>query len=72
MASVMVIGSEVFGRCVGEIDVSAVVKYGDAWLCCEWSYFRFIWAVKGAQKICKSVLRVGDGARYWSAFLVLW
>jgi hypothetical protein len=34
----MAIGSEVFGSCVGKIDVSVVVKYGDAWLCCEWRY----------------------------------
>jgi hypothetical protein len=34
MASVMAIGSEVFGRCVGGIDVSVEVEYGGVWLCC--------------------------------------
>ena len=28
------IGSEVFGRCVGGINVSVEVEYGDDWLCC--------------------------------------
>ena len=51
MASVMAIEREVFGSCVGEIFVSVVVKYGDAWLCCEWSYFLFTWASKGAQNL---------------------
>jgi hypothetical protein len=49
MVSVMGIEDEVSGEWVEEIFVSVVVKYGDAWLCCEWSYFRFIWASKGAQ-----------------------
>ena len=39
MASVMAIGSEVFGSCVGGIDVSVEVEYGDDWLCCGWNYF---------------------------------
>jgi hypothetical protein len=34
MASVMGIESEVFGRCVEEIDVSVEVEYGGVWLCC--------------------------------------
>jgi len=34
MAFVMAIKSEVFGRCVEEIDVSVKVEYGDDWLCC--------------------------------------
>ena len=49
MASVMAIEGEVFGRSVEEISVSVVVKYGDAWLCCEWRYLRFILAGKAAQ-----------------------
>jgi hypothetical protein len=49
MASLMAMGSEVFGRCVGGIDVSVVVKCGDAWLCCEQKYLRFILASKAAQ-----------------------
>ncbi len=51
MASVMAIGCEVFGECVEEIGVSVVVKDGDAWLCCEWRYLRFILAVKVAQDL---------------------
>jgi hypothetical protein len=35
MESVMAIENEVFGSCVGEIDLSVVVEYGDALLCCE-------------------------------------
>jgi hypothetical protein len=34
MASVMGIESEVFGRCVEEIDVYVEVEYGGVWLCC--------------------------------------
>ena len=49
MASVMAIGSEVFGRCVGEIDVSVVVKYGGVRLCCELNYWRFVLAGKAVQ-----------------------
>jgi hypothetical protein len=49
MASVMAIGSEVFGRCVEEIDVYVEVKYEGRWLCCEQKYLRFIWAAKAAQ-----------------------
>jgi hypothetical protein len=49
MVSVMAIESEVFGRCVEEIFVSVVVKYGDAWLCCGWKYLRLFWGGKVAQ-----------------------
>jgi hypothetical protein len=49
MAFVMAIKSEVFGRCVEEIDVSVEVKYEGRWLCCGWKYLRFIWADKAAQ-----------------------
>jgi hypothetical protein len=49
MASVMAIGSEVFGSCVGEIDVSVEVENKGFWLCCGWKYMRFILAGKGAQ-----------------------
>jgi hypothetical protein len=41
--------NEVFGRCVGGIDVSVEVEYGDDWLCCGWKYLSFIEAVKAAQ-----------------------
>ena len=49
MASVMEIKSEVFGRCVEEIEVSVEVKNGDLLLCYECKYLRFIWAAKAAQ-----------------------
>ncbi len=42
MVSVMAKKREVFGSCDGEIDVSVVVKYGDAWLCCDLNYLGFI------------------------------
>ena len=41
--------SEVFGRCVEEIDVSVEVKNGDLLLCYECKYLRFIWAAKAAK-----------------------
>jgi hypothetical protein len=44
MVSVMAIESEVFGRCVGGIDVSVEVEYGDDWLSCGRKYLGFIWA----------------------------
>ncbi len=45
----MAIESEVFGRCVGEIDVSVEVENSEPWLCCGWKYLRFIWEAKAAQ-----------------------
>ena len=45
----MAVVSEVFGSCVGEIDVSVVVKCGGTCLCCEQKYLRFILASKAAQ-----------------------
>jgi hypothetical protein len=49
MAFVMEIKSEVFGRCVEEIEVSVEVKNGDLLLCYECKYLRFIWAAKAAK-----------------------
>ena len=49
MASVMAIRSEVFGSCVGEIDVSVEVENRGVWHCCGWEYLRFILAGKAAQ-----------------------
>jgi len=34
MVTEMAIKSEVFGRCVEEIDVYVEVECGDVWLCC--------------------------------------
>ena len=45
-ASVMAIGSEVFGSCVGEIDVSVGMENRGVWLCCGWNYSGFIWQDK--------------------------
>ena len=69
MVSVMGIVSEVFGRCVGEIDVSVEVEYGGGWLCCGRKYLRLIWARKGAQG---RQWKVGDGARYRMLFRGFW
>ena len=41
--------SEVFGRCVGEIDVSVEVKDEDGWLRCELYYLGFILVKKAAK-----------------------
>jgi hypothetical protein len=49
MALVIAIESEVFVSCVEEIDVSVVVKYGDAWLCYGWKYFSCFGGGKVAQ-----------------------
>ena len=45
----MEIGSEVFGRCAGEINVSVGMENRDAWLCCGWKYLGFVLARKAAQ-----------------------
>ena len=52
MVSVMAIGSEVFGSCVGGIDVSVEVEYGDDWLCCGWSSFLIYLGVKSGSRLC--------------------
>ena len=49
MASVMAIGSEVFGSCVGEIDVSAGMQNRDVRLCCGWNYLGFVLTGKAAK-----------------------
>ena len=48
-ASVMARGSEVFGRCVGEIDVSVRMENRGVWLCCGLIYLGFILAGKVVQ-----------------------
>ena len=45
----MGIGSEVFGSCAGEINVSVEIENRDAWLCCALIYLGFILAGKVAQ-----------------------
>ena len=42
-------GGEVFGSCVGEIDVLAGMENSGFWFCCGWKYLRFILASKAAQ-----------------------
>ena len=49
MISVMAIGSEVFGSCVGGIDVSVVLNNADGWLCYGLILVRLLAAQKGAQ-----------------------
>ena len=61
----MAIGSEVFGSCVGEIDVLVEIVNRGIWLYCGWGFLRFIWGGKSGSK---SMLAVGDGARYWRSF----
>ena len=66
MVSVMAIGSEVFGSCVGKIDVLVEIVNRGIWLCCEWSSFRFIWAGKAAQDCVRRWMIVpGIGGRFW-------
>jgi hypothetical protein len=48
----MAIESEVFGSCVGEIDVLVEIVNRGIWLCCEWSFFGFIWAGKRFKIVC--------------------
>ena len=62
MISVMAIRGEVFGICVEEINISVEIENKGVSLCCWWKYMRLFWGGKAAQK---SVLVVGDGARYW-------
>ena len=65
MASVMAIGSEVFGSCVGGIDVSVEVEYGDDWLCCGWKYMGFVLAGKAPQDWLQRWVRVpGIGSAF--------
>jgi hypothetical protein len=45
----MEIKSEVFGKCVEEIDVSVEVEYEGRWICCECKYLRFICVGRAAQ-----------------------
>ena len=54
----MAIGSEVFGGCVGEINVSDELENRGIWLCCGWKYLGFILAGKAAQDWCRRVVMV--------------
>ena len=61
----MTIRSEVFGRCVGDINVSIEIKNEDAWLCCGLIYLGFVLAGKAAKDWCRRVVMVpGIGGRF--------
>ena len=49
MASVMAIGSEVFGSCVEGIEVSVEIENRGVWLCFGLNYLGFILAGKVAE-----------------------
>ena len=65
MVSVMAIESDVFGSCIGEIDVSVEVENSEVWLCCGWKYLGYILAGKVA-------VEAGDGARYRKPIGACW
>ena len=54
----MAIGSEVFGSCVGGIDVSVGMENRGDWLCCGWIYLGVILAGKAAKDWCRRVVMV--------------
>ena len=65
MVSVMAIGSEVFGSCVGDIFVSLEQKNVVVWLCCGLIYLGFVLAGKAAKDWCRRVVMVpGIGGRF--------
>ena len=65
MASVMAIGSEVFGSCVEGIFASVEIEDRYAWFFCEWRYVSFI---RGRKSSSRLAVEVADGARYWVSF----
>ena len=61
----MAIGSEVFGSCVEEIDVSVEIKNVVVWLCCGLIYLGFVLAGKAAKDWCRRVVMVpGIGGHF--------
>ena len=57
---------EVFGSCVGEIDVSVEVENSEVWLCCGWNYLGFImggYAVQDWQQRQEMVPGIGGRFR---------
>ena len=69
MVPVMAIGSEGFGGCGWEIEVSVEHNKADAYICSGWKYFE---VSLGAKSTSRLAVVLGDGARYWRAFLMLW
>ena len=59
----MATGGEVFGSCVGEIDLLAGMENRGFWFCCGWKYLRFILAGKAAQS-CQGRWMMVPGAGY--------
>ena len=53
MASVMARVSEVFGSCVGEINVSGEIENRGVWLCCGLNYLGFVLGVKRGSRLAE-------------------
>ena len=51
MASVMAIKRDVFGSCVGEIDVGVGNENRSDWLCYGWNFLGFILVGKASQHL---------------------
>ena len=64
MVSVNAIGSEVFGSCVEEINVSVEIENRGALLCCGRKYLSCL----GRKSDSKLATEGDDGARYWGSF----
>ncbi len=65
MASVIAIESEVFGSCVGGIDVSVRMENRCDWLCCGLIYLSLFEAVKVAQYLrWRRLIVPGIGSRF--------
>ena len=66
MVSKMAIENEVFGSCVGEINVSVEIENGGALLCYGWKYLRLIFVKKAAQDWrWRWVMVPGIGLLFW-------
>ena len=62
----MATGSEVFGRYVGEIDVSVEVENSESLLQFGWNYLGFMLVEKAAKDWCRRVVMLsGIGRRIW-------
>ena len=65
MVSVMAIRSEIFGSCVGEINILVEVENSEVWLCCALIYLGFVLAGKAAKDWCRRVVMVpGIGGHF--------
>jgi hypothetical protein len=68
MTSVMAIKSEVFGSCVGEINVSVEIENRDTWFCCALIYLGFILEGTVSQDWLLSVVTVPGIGRHFRCF----